>query len=156
MSKSEEISKPLNCYETIDELPIKAWFDIHDTGDYRLLLKEPKEINSEEFHQLFEKWENLYNQYIARFGLSEEFLDDLNQQIEIANYRAEFIITGQRYFRTMIRVREEVLKSNRKDTKTFELEMLLAKMSKYYGFKLESRDLTVVQYYSYLTNVKNG
>jgi hypothetical protein len=29
-------------------------------------------------------------------------------------------------------------------------------MSKYYGFKLESKELTVTQYYSYLNTVKNG
>jgi hypothetical protein len=33
---------------------------------------------------------------------------------------------------------------------------MLAKISKYYGFKLTSRELTTTEYYSYLENITNG
>ena len=156
--KSDKESKRLECFRTIDELPIKVWFDVHKTGDYRLLIKgEIPEVDAKQFHELFEAWEEIYNQYIEIFGLSEEFLEDLNNQIELANYRAEFIISGDRYFRTLIKVHEERMSHDKKgNEKEIELEILLAKMSKYYGFKLESKELTVVQYYSYLETVKNG
>jgi nitrate reductase beta subunit len=155
--KSTNESKPLDCFRSIDTLPIKIWFDIHHTGDYRLLLKEIVTIDADDFHQLFEVWQTLYNQHIEMFGLSEEFIADLNNQIQLANYKAEFIITGDRYFKTLIKVEEAKIAFEKGDEeKPMELEMLLAKMSKYYGFKLESRELTVVQYYSYLKNVKNG
>jgi nitrate reductase beta subunit len=149
--------KPLDYFSTIDELPIKVWFDVHSTGDYGLLLKGDRKISVEQYQKLFEVWESIYNQHIERFGLSEEFLEDLNLQIEIANYRAKYIITGQRHLRTMVRIKEEELMAGNSDTKKpLELEELLAKMSKYYGFKLESKELTHVQYYSYLKTVKNG
>jgi len=138
-------------------LPIKIWFDIHKTGDFRLLLKEIVTINAKQFQELFEVWNEIYNQYIEMFGLSEEFLADLNQQVQLANYKAEFIITGDRYFKTLIKIEEAKIEfENKGKGEPMELEMLLAKMSKYYGFKLESKELTVVQYYSYLKNVKNG
>lgn len=156
--KSDKESKPLDCFRSIDELPIKVWFDIHKTGDYRFLIKgDIPEIDANQFQLLFEAWEEIYNQHIERFGLSEEFLEDLNNQIELANYKAEFIISGDRYYKTLIKVQEERIKFDREDNKKpVELEMLLARMSKYYGFKLESRDLTVAQYYSYLEMIKNG
>jgi hypothetical protein len=157
LNKSEETLKKLNFYGSIHDLPIKIWFDIHKTGDYRLLLKDVVTIDADDFQVLFDVWEVVYNEYIDMFGLSEEFLEDLNQQIELANYKAEFIIKGDRYLKTLIKIQEEKIKQNRKiDSKPVELEMLLAKMSKYYGFKLESKELTVVQYYSYLNTIKNG
>lgn len=158
MKSSEKLtteSKQLDCFKSIDDLPIKAWFDIHKTGDYRLLLKNIITINKEDFSKLYELWQVLYNEYIEKFGLSETFKDDLNKQIEIAKLKATYMITGKKHLRTQIRIKEEELKSeNKGESKPFELESLLAKMSKYYGFKLESRELTVTQYYSYLNEVK--
>ena len=37
-----------------------------------------------------------------------------------------------------------------------DIETILAKMSKYYGFKLSSRELTTAEYYSYLNNITDG
>ena len=156
MKKSDKESEELDCFRTIDDLPIKIWFDIHKTGDYRMLLKKIVTIDADDFQYLFNVWEVIYNQYIDMFGLSEEFLEDLNSQIQLANYKAEFVISGNRFLKTLIKIEEEKMVSNRNVSKPIELEMLLAKMSKYYGFKLESKELTVVQYYSYLNSVSNG
>lgn len=153
--KSTTELKQLDCYESIDDLPIKAWFNIHKSGDYRLLLKNIITIDDEDFERLYGFWKVLYNEYIERFGFSEGFVDDLNKQVEIAKLKATFLITGKKHLRTIIRIKEEELKSESKvGGEPLGLESLLAKMSKYYGFKLESRDLTVTQYYSYLNEVK--
>lgn len=155
--KSTTELKQLNCFRSIDELPIKVWFDIHGSGDYRLLLKVIITIDESDFERLFDFWQELYNEYMDRFGLSEEFKDNLNKQIEIANLKAQLVITGKRHLRTIIKIKEEELNSGKTDVeKPVELETLLARMSKYYGFKLESKELTVTQYYSYLNTVKNG
>ncbi len=157
MKKLDKELQLLDYYKSIDDLPIKRWFDIHKTGDYRLLLKEIIDIDSDDFQELFDAWNVIYNQYIEKFGLSEEFLNDLNDQIQLANYKAEFIISGDRYLKTLIKVEEERIEAEkRNEAKEVELEILLAKMSKYYGFKLDSKELTVVQYYSYLKAVNNG
>lgn len=156
-NKSTEELKQLNCFRSIDELPIKSWFDIHNSGDYRLLLKEIVTINETDFEKLFDLWQEMYNDYMERFGLSEEFKENLDKQIEIAKLKAQLIITGKKHLRTIIRIKEEELNSDNSGIKKpLGLEELLAKMSKSYGFKLESKELTVVQYYSYLKALKNG
>ena len=66
--KSTEELKQLDCFLTIDELPIKAWFDIHKTGDYRLLLKEIITIDDVDFDWLYGLWQKLYNEYMEKFG----------------------------------------------------------------------------------------
>ncbi len=147
----------VNLYDSIDELPIKIWFEIHKTGDYSLLIKGKLKINDYIIDKCDKKWAELYNQYIDKFGLSEEFLVDLDSQIELAQQKAEYIINGDRYLKTLIKIGEEKLKESRTgEVKPVELEILLAKMSKYYGFKLESKELTVTQYYSYLKIINNG
>jgi len=155
--KSKKTLPPLKTYSSIHNCPIKVWFDIHKTSDCLLLLTEPQEITPEQTNELWSIWDKIYNEYIAEFGFTEEFLADLNEKIELANYKAEFVITGDRYFRTMIRVHEERMKVNSTSEKEPpKLEVLLAKMSKHYGFKLSSRELTIAEYYSYLKSVTNG
>lgn len=157
MKQSEKESKQLNCFKTIDELPIQIWFSVQKTGEISMLLKNIEEYCEEDAPELWSIWETMFNQYMERFGLSDEFMEDLKNKIELANMKADFIISGDKYFKTMIRVQEEIINANTDiETKPFELERLLAKMSKYYGFKLSSRDLTVAEYYSYLENIKDG
>ena len=155
--KSDKESRRLDTFVSIHDTPIKVWFDIHETGDCRLLLKEMCEVSSEEMSDLWMVWEKIYNEYIDKFGLSEEFLEDLNNQIEVANYKAEFIISGDRYYKTMIRVAEDRIKMTKEDnSKPMDLEVILAKVSKYYGFKLSSKEISIVEYYSYLKAINNG
>ncbi len=157
MKQSEDKSKQLNVYRSIDDLPIKRWFSVQKTGDVSFILTEQREIEPAEEVELWSIWENIFNEYMERFGLSEEYKEDLQNKIDLANLKADFIISGDRYFKTMIRVQEEIIRANQDDSgKEFELEILLAKMSKFYGFKLTSRELTVAEYYSYLENIKDG
>lgn len=157
MKQSEIKSKQLDAFRSIDDLPIKKWFAVQKTGDVSFILKEQEEIDTAQQVELWSVWETMFNEYMERFGLSEEYKEDLQNKIDLANLKADFIISGDRYFRTMIKVQEEIIKANEDDSgKEFELEILLAKMSKFYGFKLTSRELTVAEYYSYLENIKDG
>lgn len=147
----------LNHYLSIDELPINIWFDIHKSADFRLLLKEKIESTEKDFIILSEAWEKLYNQFIDRFGLSEEFYSDLNQSVRLAELQAKFIITKKPHIKTLIKVEKEKIKNNKEEIKNpIELESILATISKHFGFQLRSRDLTVAEYYSYINNITNG
>ena len=147
----------MDCYRTIDELPIKIWFNIHKNTDYKQLLKNGVCENEKTYIKLFEAWQTLYNDFIDRFGFSNEFLADLQTQIKIANLQADLIITKQKHLKTLIKVEEEKLRINTFDTKEpLELESTLAKISKFYGFKLSSRETTTAEYYAYINNITDG
>jgi len=142
-----------NCYTTIDDLPIKIWFEIHKTGNYTTLMKRDIPFTDKIAFQLSEIWNNIYNEYITLFGLSDEFMADLRAEIKLANLQADYIITGQRYLKTLIKIEKEKIRLLGVDiTEPIELNSVLAKMSKYYGFKLTARELTVSEYYSYINN----
>lgn len=155
--KYKKGSEPLDCFTTIDELPIKIWFAIHVDGDYTKLLRNNEVLTDASILRLSDIWNNLYNDFIKRFGLSDEFMADLRDDIKLANLQAEYIITGQRYLTTLIKIEQEKRRLLDLEVKApIELESILAKMSKYYGFKLSSRDLTTVEYYSYINNILDG
>lgn len=155
--KSIKESKSPNCYRSIDELPVRIWFQVHKTVDFKLLLIDGECKDEDTYLKLFVAWEEMYNQFILRFGLSDEFMTDLRNEIKIANLQADFILTGQKHLRTLIRIEQEKVRMNDSGIEEpIELESVLAKMSKYYGFKLSSRELTTVEYYSYLNNIIDG
>jgi hypothetical protein len=147
----------LDCYNSIDELPIKIWFDIHKTVNFKKLLKSGECKNEKTYIKLFELWQKLYNEFIERFGLSDEFLSDLQIEIKIANLQADLIITKQKHLNTLIKIEQEKMRINNFEiSEPADIESILAKMSKYYGFKLSSRELTTAEYYSYLNNITDG
>lgn len=147
----------LDCYNSIDELPIKIWFDIHKTVNFKKLLKSGECKNEKTYIKLFELWQKLYNEFIERFGLSDEFLSDLQTEIKIANLQADLIITKQKHLNTLIKIEQEKMRINNFEiSEPADIESILAKMSKFYGFKLSSRELTTAEYYSYLNNITDG
>ena len=147
----------LDCYNSIDELPIKIWFDIHKTVNFKKLLKSGECKSEKTYIKLFELWQKLYNEFIERFGLSDEFLSDLQIEIKIANLQADLIITKQKHLNTLIKIEQEKMRINNFEiSEPADIESILAKMSKYYGFKLSSRELTTAEYYSYLNNITDG
>ena len=128
----------------------------HET-DFSKLLKKGQCKDEKTYFKLFELWQNLYNQFIDRFGFSDEFLADLQTEIKIANLQADLIITKQKHLKTLIKVEQEKMRINNFDiSEPEDIESILAKMSKYYGFKLSSRELTTAEYYSYLNNITDG
>lgn len=147
----------LNYYKSIDELPVKIWFDIFETSDLRKLLIDKVDINVKIFNELESAWEKMFNEWIERFDFSEEYKEHLSQKIKIAELQADYIISGEKHLKTMIKIEKEILKAEEpKEKKPFELESVMWKMSKFYGFKLNSRELTVSEYYSAINELKNG
>jgi len=126
-------------------------------SDYKKLLKNGNCEDEKVYFKLFEAWQTLYNEFIDRFGFSDEFLADLQTEIKIANLQADLILTKQKHLKTLIKVEQEKMRINNFDiSEPEDIESILAKMSKYYGFKLSSRELTTAEYYSYLNNITNG
>ena len=146
-----------NYYQNIDELPIKIWFEVLKTEDYTLLIKDSAQKIKLKANELSKAWEVLFNDWIKRFDFSEEYKENLEAKINIAMLQAEYIITGKKHYLTMANVEKDVLKMNGDQAeKPLNLESILWRMSKHYGFKLSSRDLTVTEYYSAINDINNG
>lgn len=144
-------------YKSISELPVKAWFDIHKTGNYNLLLKNKRRLTKKQIVKLSQAWESLVNEWITTFGFSDEYNIELEAKVELANMQADYVINNDRSLLTLIAIEEEKIKMNNKEVKEpADLNSILAKMSKHYGFKLSARDLTTEEYYAYLNSITDG
>ena len=144
-------------YSTIDEMPIKKWFAVHKTGEYKHLVKGDKTPTEKDYIYLAEAWEFMHNEYMQRFGLSEEFMADLNQSVRLAELQANFIITKKPHYRTLIKIEKEKIKDSKVvQPKAKELDSILAVISKYQGHKVSSKETTVSEYYNYINNMTNN
>src|SRR3990167_5681406 len=92
-------SQKFDCYTSIKELPIEVWFDIHETGDLMLLFKDQKKaFLTDKLNDLFD---TIYNQFLNKFGLSDEYISELEERKQVALLQADLIITGQRHLKTL-------------------------------------------------------
>jgi len=143
-------SEDFDCFSSIKELPVETWFDIHETGDLLLLFKDRKKaFLTPKLNTLFDE---IYNSFINTFGLSDEYLLDIENERQMAIMKADLIITGKKHLKTLIEIRK-LRKSP--ISKPVELGKILAQLGKYYGYFLNEK-ISVYQYYSHLNAIKKN
>lgn len=147
----------VNCYTDIEEMPIYNWFKVHSTGDLaHLLVKKRKTTNAEQ-PKLEEKWKLLYDQYIALFGFSKDYLELLEKRSEIALLMIEKAETGDRNINTFINFEKQKLelmeKKSSGGSNFYEIKTFVEKKM---GFQIDIRRMSVVEFYTTLNSVNNG
>jgi len=153
MKSSKKSERKSEMYKSIDKLPILIWLDIHETSDLTLLfIKQPKKIN---FKALEDAWEKINDEYLQCFGISEEMETTLENKRLAALAKCEYLITGERHHLTFAEIHEESAKIETKKIKV-DIENNLAKLTKFYGVRLRSNELTVREYYNFIKEATNG
>jgi len=97
----------------------------------------------------FEQWGKIYDDYIKQFGLSELYKKLLELMRKKALLELEFVTTGQRFKLTEIELTEAKLKtalSNNGEGLTIEQSLIY--LSKWVGFNLNPRKITVLEYFN--------
>jgi hypothetical protein len=142
-------------YLTIDEMPIYNWFKCIDLKDYTFVLKTKKECVESELNECEGIFGELYLQYIDAFGISEQLADILSIQNEILSLKIERVITNDKTIDSFIELKELELKDkvSVKQTKT---NLIKVSIEKYLGFRLNEKEVTVVEYYNYLEALKEN
>lgn len=103
-------------------------------------------------------WEDIYNEYLGEFGLSDNYEEILKQKKKIASLQADYLITGDRILINYVNIEKEQLKvlTKRDKTKDITFREGIAQLEKSQGFKINTRQLSVADYYNYLIALKNG
>lgn len=103
-------------------------------------------------------WEDIYNEYLGEFGLSDNYEEILKQKKKIASLQADYLITGDRIIINYVNIEKEQLKvlTKRDKTKDITFREGIAQLEKSQGFKINTRQLSVADYYNYLIALKNG
>lgn len=142
--KYKKVSEKL--YSSIEDLPIWNWNQVHDTGNLGYLLHDHSE---EEREDLGSTWDSLYDQYIKAFGISKQYLKELQIRKKIAQLQCELIITGDLSLKSFIGAEESYLEDMRKGKKlTFYGS--IKNIEKDRGFRFDPKIESVKTYYTYI------
>jgi hypothetical protein len=132
-------------YESIEEIPLYNWAKINEGNLKFILLKIDTEVNE---LQLSEAWEKLYDDYIVKRGLSKHYQKLLTLMKQKTVLECDYIITGELFKLTEIEIQEEKLREMiQKDAVDISIEKTLIYLSKWIGYRLDWKVITLNEYY---------
>jgi ribosomal protein S4 len=131
------------------------WEKIHSTSELKYLFINRISIdNSEELEKI---WRKIYDEYLIEFGLSQDYKDILEQKKKIANLKADYIIKEDRIMLNYINIEKAALKSMYGDkSKETTFRDSLVKLERIQGIKINTKEITVADYYNYLRSIKKN
>ena len=139
-------------YDSIHNCPILA-FDKASKGDLKALHIKGRYSEL----KATEAYKKIFDEDLKEFGSSDFFKEYMDLRIHIANLRKKAYVDGDKFSKTLIKVKELDLQSMLEGIPESEnLGITIAKMSKALGFHLDSKNLTVYDYRSYKNMLTNG
>jgi hypothetical protein len=139
-------------YKSIEDFPIWNWWKVHETKDLKYLLKENKRLTKHSA-DIFDK---IYSEFIRTFGISDNYKEYMDKIIEIDIAENEMILGGDSSMETFIDIMKEELKDlNASSSNGTYIDTAIA-VEKNMGFKLNAKELSVFEYYSYIESLKKS
>ena len=100
--------------------------------------------------KLEEIWNELYNQFIERYGLGEKFQDLIRLKQQWITQLADYIIQEDRSMLTEAEMTTADIEELMKDGEGISHDDSIILMEQNLGFKLNTKKLSVVDYYNYV------
>jgi hypothetical protein len=142
-------------YSSIDDLPMYNWKKIHDTDDLKWLFTDKVEI--ENTFELETLWSSIYNEYLSEFGLSDDYKEISKIKRRIGMLQADYILKEERLILNHINMEKKALESMYDNTtKGSSFRDSLVHLEKMQGIKINTKTITVADYYNYLRSIKNN
>lgn len=140
------MKKSNNYYFSIDTIPLYNWNKCLDGK------KEYVRKNGNGSGDLDEVvWDMLYTQYIKTYGLGKVYDKMLKVMKKKVIYELEFVITNDRFKLTQIEMQETTLKNMMASANTgISSDQSLIYLSKWIGYWIQSKEITVKQYFDML------
>ncbi len=146
-------------YESIDDLPIYNWFKIHETSDLSfLLIKKKKFVKMTQQLSAKKMWTQIYDEYIQKFGFSDNFLSILQKETEISLLIIEKAMTNDQSINTLIKIIEieiEKLKGPVSKNAPVDFFKLKSAMEEQLKFRINMKECSVTEFYSYISLLQN-
>lgn len=99
-----------------------------------------------------EVWKSLYNQYIQRFGYTDQFLETMAKKREIALLKVDMITSGDKTIKVFIKIAEKELEEMVGEDMDFYTGKSM--LEKTLGFYVDIHKVSVAEYYSHFQVAK--
>lgn len=147
ISKSLETLTNLKCYKGIEDLPISIWFKINESNNYNLLVKN----RFIPFGNCEKQWVKIYDEFIARIGLNDDFKEYLETYRRIAIMQCNWVISPSPADK--VRISHEIKElEERTHGKKMKYNEIIAIISKQQGYRIDGQKVSVYEFYGYLNN----
>ena len=146
-SQSLELEYSLDTYESIEDLILRIWWKIHETGDVTLLLKDKTEITDKVIAYCSDMWDTIRNQHMDKFGITSSYKEYLNQIYKVATLKADLALSQNRMLKTFLKLAELELESLASGKVPNEYKHK-AMIQNAIGRHIDPNKETVVEYYS--------
>ena len=134
-------------YTDLDEMPLHNWTKVQ-AGDLRYIYKFRTFMVTESANEAYEK---LYDQFIERFGLPDEYIDMLDRMKEHALAIADYIANPNEPInhtrKEIARIEMESFMSGAKSEPVNSGEYIAA-VEKHYGIAIDVHNTTVQQFFA--------
>ena len=138
-------------YETIDELPAHNYFVISEQKDLTPLVKKKGLIKK----KLESIYEAIQAQIINRFGINEQYLQIINLRQQITCLEVDYYLRGDTSAQTFIEILQQELKEIL-DVSLPDKNETKSQLEKYLGFKLNLKEISVAEYFTYIKQIQKS
>jgi len=123
---------------------------IHEKKDLKFLLKEDKKLT---IHSA-EIFDNIYSDFIRIFGVSKSYKEYLEKLVEIELAEIDKVLNNDEFLQTFIDVMHVELEEIKNRTMGGSYMDAAIAVEKHMGFKLNQKEVSVFEYYSYIKNLE--
>jgi hypothetical protein len=137
-----------NIYTDLNELPAFNWFRCIRTQDLTYLLVERKKKHNED--ELAKVFQELNNQLIDELGFSDDHINYLHKLRACNIAKSTWLISQNNFDFTLMKIAEAELEkiSKTKSTSNGGNEKISAE--RILGFRIDLKEVSVVEYYEYI------
>lgn len=150
--KKSKLKLP-EAYDSLDA-PVFVWQKVHETSDVSWLLIKRKKLNAKLRSALQKIWEKIYDEYLAEFGFSEEFINIKDKELEIAKLQLQMILTGDRTKLAFIEIARIELDEMKKEIGKANFMTSKIAIENKFKFQINMMTTSIREFYSYIKNLK--
>ena len=100
-----------NTYTKTSNLVLDIWWEIHETGNVTLLLKDKIKITQKVVDYCSEMWDSIKDQHISKYGMNDAYVEYLDKVYKLTALKQDYAITQDRMKKTFIAIAEKELEA---------------------------------------------
>lgn len=134
-------------YETIEDMPLYNWYKCIN-GDLYFVRIDDKQLDLQGCEEAFKK---VYESYMNIFGIDKKYKQQIESIKKIALLQCDYLKTKDQFKLTQIEVENAKLELFKKEiASNVTLQQTLIHLSKWVGYRLDWKQVTVYEYYTLL------